>query len=409
MRPTTLALLLSTTLGTLSLAQADDFSTALSGGKMSSDLRVRYENVDQDNALKEATAQTARWRLGYTTADFNGFFVSADVEHIQAMGDEDYDSKTNGHGTYSTIADPTETELNQAFVGYKGVANTVIKYGRQRLVLDNQRFIGNVGWRQNEQTFDAFSVVNTSVKNLTVTAAQLSNVNRIFGDEADANAAAPVKGNWRVKAPILNVNYKFEGIGDLSGYVYNLDVIDFANSSTSTKGLRWKGNVKISEQNGLGYVVEWATQSDYADNAFNFDHDYQNLEVSFNHGTYAMKLGRETLEGDGSHAFQTPLATLHAFNGWADMFLITPVTGLVDTSVSFNAKWDELALAVVLNDFDADIGGLAYGKEKGVMLTKAFGKTYTVGLKVARYTADDIYVASNVDTNKLWLWGEMKF
>ncbi|MEI8045213.1 MAG: hypothetical protein WCL11_27625, partial [Verrucomicrobiota bacterium] len=41
-------------------------------------------------------------------------------------------------------------------------------------------------------------------------------------------------------------------------------------------------------------------------------------------------VGYEVLEGNGTIGFATPLATLHAFNGWADMFLSTPANGLKD-------------------------------------------------------------------------------
>lgn len=398
-----------TALATASLlsagVSAQDFTEALTSGKTALDLRLRYESVDQDNALDKAVAKTARLRLGYTTADFSDFFISADIEHIQAIGDDDYDSKVNGHTSYSAIVDPATTELNQAFIGYKGLPATVIKYGRQRIVLDNQRFIGNVGWRQNEQTYDALSVVNTGAKNLTVVAALVSNVNRIFGDEADANANAAAKGNFHVKAPVLNLNYKFEGIGDLTGYLYNLDVIDYDTLSTSTKGLRWKGNVKFGDKDSLAYVVEYAKQGDYADNTLSFEHKYKNLEVSYSHDFFSVKVQRESLGGDGLHAFQTPLATLHAFNGWADMFLSTPNNGLVDTALGFNAKLGDVNLAVVLDSYKSDVNGMNYGKEKGLLVTKPFGKNYSAGLKLARYTADDLFV----DTNKLWLWGELKF
>ena len=48
------------------------------------------------------------------------------------------------------------------------------------------------------------------------------------------------------------------------------------------------------------------------------------------------------LASDNSQGFRTPLATLHAFNGWADLFLDTPPDGLSDIYVRGGldiAKW----------------------------------------------------------------------
>ena len=55
---------------------------------------------------------------------------------------------------FSVVADPENIELNRLQLQYKGKAVTVT-VGRQRINLDDQRFVGAVGWRQNEQTFDA--------------------------------------------------------------------------------------------------------------------------------------------------------------------------------------------------------------------------------------------------------------
>ena len=40
--------------------------------------------------------------------------------------------------------------------------------------------------------------------------------------------------------------------------------------------------------------------------------------------------GIEYLEGNGTIGFSTPLATLHKFQGFADVFLTTPASGITD-------------------------------------------------------------------------------
>ncbi|MEJ6571346.1 MAG: hypothetical protein QNL01_15945 [Akkermansiaceae bacterium] len=89
--------------------------------------------------------------------------------------------------TPSVIADPDNMELNRLQMFYDAEAiDTTITVGRQHLNLADQRFIGTVGWRQNDQTFDAVVVENKSIENLTFTYAYIEQVNRIFGDQTPA-------------------------------------------------------------------------------------------------------------------------------------------------------------------------------------------------------------------------------
>ena len=66
----------------------------------------------------------------------------------------DYNSTTNGKTTYPAVADPETYEINRLQLTNTRIPMTTVTLGRQRIVLDDQRFVGNVGWRQNEQTFD---------------------------------------------------------------------------------------------------------------------------------------------------------------------------------------------------------------------------------------------------------------
>ncbi len=136
---------------------SQSFTEALTSGTASGDIRYRYEFVDQDNSLNNARASTIRTRLGYRTGEYQGFEAFLEAENVTAVGNENYNSTINGNTKRSVVADPTETEINQAYLRYKGFENTSLTYGRQRIALDNHRFIGNVGWRQNEQTFDGFT------------------------------------------------------------------------------------------------------------------------------------------------------------------------------------------------------------------------------------------------------------
>ncbi len=71
---------------------------------------------------------------------------------------------------YPVVADEEAYEINRFQFTNTSLPGTTLTLGRQRILLDDQRFIGNSGWRQNEQTFDAFRMVNRTVTNLVLDA-----------------------------------------------------------------------------------------------------------------------------------------------------------------------------------------------------------------------------------------------
>ena len=384
----------------------DSFSDALMGGKPSLEARYRYESVSQENALKAANASTLRLRFGYETGEFKGFGGMLEGEHLSVLGTDNYNSTTNRKTAYSIIADPEFTEVNQAYLSYSGIPDTKLKYGRQRIVLDNQRFIGNVGWRQNEQTFDGFTVVNKSLPATTITAGYIYNANRVFSDQSKFPTTTFANiGNAKMKSPILNVNYKGWSVGEIVGYGYLLDYADFATSSIQTWGLRFKGDTALADGMKFLYTAEYASQSDYKKNPADYSVDYGFLEAGLSKGAHSVKLGYELLEGNGGKSFQTPLATLHAFNGWADVFLATPVNGLKDAYLGVGSALYGVKLDAVYHDYRADQGNARYGTEWNLQATKPIAKKYLLGVKYASYNAKTF----SVDTDKFWLWGEAKF
>jgi len=188
-----------------SSAAADDFTTALTEGKPTLDLRLRYEGVDQNNALKDANAVTLRTRLGYETGKFNGFSLFAEFEDVTAIED-DYSLPADSPKIYSVVADPDSTEVNRLSLTYSGLADTSVIYGRQRIIFDNARFVGNVGWHQNEQTFDGILFKNISLSDTTLNYAYIYNVNTILAGKTD------------IKGHLLNASYSGLSFGKLTGY-----------------------------------------------------------------------------------------------------------------------------------------------------------------------------------------------
>ena len=135
----------------------ESLSKALKDGKVDIDLRYRYEHVEQAGFDRDANASTLRLRLGFGTGLYHGFSAYLDFEVLRTIGADNYNSTANGKVEFPVVPDPEDEEVNQAYLAYSAPRQTVFRLGRQRITLDNQRFVGNVGWRQLEQTFDAFS------------------------------------------------------------------------------------------------------------------------------------------------------------------------------------------------------------------------------------------------------------
>ena len=388
-----LSLITAAILSAPSAFSADsDVSSALTDGKLSANLNLRYEGVSQDNDAKDADALTLRTRINYTTGNFNGFSAAVEIENSTAIIDDYKDAIGNGN-EFSVVADPDHTELDQAYIAYKN-DDFSGKIGRQVITMDNHRFVGHVGWRQDRQTFDALTLGYQLSEETKVSYAYLAKRNRIFSDEKDVDA----------QDHLLNISHKLE-TGKLTGYAYLLEEDKTGGAEINTFGIRYAGATKLSE-NKITYSAEFAQQkNDTTDKSAT----YFALEAGTNLASINVKAGYELLgSDDGEYGFATPLATLHKFNGWADQFLGTPAQGLQDIYVSVGGKLAGGSWKIVAHDYSADESSDSVddlGSEIDAVYAKAINKTFKAGIKYAAYNAGDI----KVDADKVWVWLEAKF
>lgn len=383
----------------LSTAFADEADSglhaALSQTKPILDLRLRYEGVDQDGFADNAGALTYRLRAGLQTGEFLGTSFLVEFDHIGDIVD-DFNSTTNGKTMYPVVPDPEATELNRLQLTNKSFPDTAITLGRQRVILDDSRFVGNVGWRQNEQTFDALRVQNDSIGKLKLDFTYLNQVNRIFGDES-------AMGRWEGDVWLANASYPTP-FGSLTGFGYLLDIDDAGGTmSSETYGVRLAGARELGEGK-LSYAASYANQKDYGSSPFDYSADYYLIEGDYSFGAVSLGAGYEVLGGDDQRGFQTPLATLHKFQGWADKFLVTPVGGVEDIYAKAGYKVGDVgplsgvSIAAIYHDFSADEGGSDYGSELDLSASGTWDKV-KLTLKFADYQSDGF--AS--DTQKIWL------
>ena len=385
------------------------------------DARLRYEMVEQDGPLplvkdREANAVTVRMRAGGELSK-GPFAFLAEAEGTLAI-DEDYNSGVNGKALYPIVPDPETVEVNRVQLQYR-TKPLIVTLGRQRINLDDQRFVGSVAWRQNEQTFDALRVEYMGVKNLKVDVTYAISARTIWGIDGGKFGSINRPTNIDGDNVFANISYKTP-FGTLTGFAYLVDqdeaVPALLRNSSQTYGARFAGAVPITGKVKLSYLASYARQSDYAKNPVDYAADFATAELGLEVAAFKLTAGYELLGSDqtatgiaGGFAFQTPFATLHKFNGWADKFLTTPGTGLQDQyagiayTVPKVGKAGPLVASFTYHRLSSDRQSIHYGDEYNAQVTLKIDKHLSALVKYADYDRQGIAsFAGDADTRKFW-------
>lgn len=376
-------------LGTLPLsmlclpaAAQSSLEPLVTDAKILLDGRLRFEFADQDGFAEDATALTGRLRFGFETGSVAGFTGLVEGDLNRDIGVDDFNSTINGKTRFPVVADPDSERLNRLQLSYKAPFESIdasATVGRQRIKFDDDRFVGNVGFRQNEQTYDAVRLRLSPIDKVEIDYTYLWHINRIFGSDS------PV-GEADADTHLINASAELPW-GKLTGYAYLMDLDGpLAADSNQTYGLRFTGEQPLAAGLKALYLAEFANQTDYADTPERFDLNYLSVRGGLGYKGFSIKGGLDLLEGDGRRGFTTPLATLHKFQGFADLFLATPPSGLEDVVIEaqYLAKklpiLGDLRLAVWYHDFSAESGSGDFGEEIdwGLFITPWKGVTLSV-------------------------------
>jgi len=386
----------------VSVASELSLVDAIKEGKAELSFKTRYEDVQA--AQKGAQAFTLRSRLAFETKQYNLFSALIEFDDITAIpDDENYYTGDNGQLDDAVIQDAEGTELNRIWLAYD-IANTNIKYGRQNVSLDNERFFGKDAWRQNEQTFTGLSIRNESLNYLRIRLAQLNQVEGVEGESSS-------RGKRDLNAQLVNIEYRGFPNSKLALYSYWLDS-DYVNNQedTVTYGMRYSGHIKNSPE--IDYVLEYAKQNDADGNMLNYSADYMLIDFGVAYNNIRLGLGQEVLEADGQGYFVTPLASLHGFQGWTDQFqnqgLGNVVGGMQDRYFSLGFSCSEhFRVKSIYHQFESESQSSGFGdlgSEWGVEVSGEVNE-YSFNIKYAEYKRDNF----GVDTEKLWLSVGAKF
>jgi hypothetical protein len=421
------------------------FVDSVKTGQPMTSFRLRYEYVDQDGngaapsanlPLKNANAFTLRSLIGWQTAPFHNFSIAAQLINVSKL-DDDFNDKDRGYNQpgktdYPVVADPDNTDINQLYLDWTGISNTKVRLGRQSLKLDNVRFIGNVEYRQVMQVYDGVSVENKSIPDTEIYLAHYERVKQITTKLRNGDL------------DIAHAVYRFTPSESLTAYGYfqgmkhngqnitstptstTITGTGFTDNSNRVLGLRLDGVHQINSDWKAIYTAEYAKQNDYkGGNAF-IDAHYWKLGGGAGYGAWFARLDREllssnTVNGVAKYGFQTPFGTNHLFQGWADLFLITPKEGIKDTFITAGGKFMDVNLLAEYHWLDSDKDfrtgagtvGNQYGKELDFSAAYAYNKQISGKVEYAQFHEVDCYVGSGActntntsrkrDTEKVWL------
>ena len=386
------------------ITDVDDSTTlgeSLTEGELIFSLRPRYENARQ-TGRETGDALTMRTLLGWKTREWKEWSGVAEIINV-GRANNDYFDGLNGKIQYPIIPDPDDTDFNQLYLDYSGFKDSRIRGGRQSITLDNVRFVGNVAFRQVMQVFNAVTFLNESFANTRLYAGYVGRVKTVFTKQFDTDTI------------LLNAHYSFTPDDTIVGFGYLQDQPNaiarvafqgpgVTDTSNQIFGVRANGAHPMSERWRLLYTLEYAKQKDYAGGDPRINADYTRIGGGAKWENYDLRIDYEVLgSNNGLYAFQTPLATKHLFQGWADKFAVaTPSQGIRDTYITGNLNFAKFKAHAEYHEFDSDVGGVDFGKEFDIGVSYPLLKRLLGKIEYADYNAGDP-ASRKVDETRYWL------
>ncbi len=372
------------------------------------DARLRWENVD--TPTKDADAVTLRLRSGFELKHAPSHLaLLAEAESTLEIGDNFNGLSfvpAKARPAFAGVPDAANVELNRLQIQYR-TKQLGLTVGRQKINLDDQRWVGSVSWRQNEQTFDAVrgeASIGPIMADLTYAESQRT----IFGNDAGPRTA--YDGHfWFLQAGVKQGPVTVKAFSYLLDYDAKEQVGPLAVTlaDTQTYGVRATAALPLGKKAKLNLIGSYAHQQGWKANPAKFGVDYLNAEAGLTAYGFTATGGYEKLGSDKGVALQTPMATLHKFNGWADLFLTTPASGLEDVYVGLAKAFPKLKglnVNVTWHDFHSDIGHVKFGEEWDASVGFKLRKVAILA-KYADYKAKGF----GVDTTKFWLEADYAF
>lgn len=378
------------------------------------EIRPRYEYVDEkNNNLKSANALTTRISIGINLMDL--FHIKNLETYLEATGVfATIDNYSPENTKYELVPDPVNTRFTQIYIKYK-LNRTNFFMGRKFVNIDDHRFIGNVNWRQMPQSFGIIAISDNTVKNLNFL---------IVGIYERKGIINKLNTYWEFgKWPlILDVNYKASDLLKIKLFSYLI------TDTNNTYGIKLSGKYKFNYLNA-NYIFEYAKQTD----PYKIDNLETKPDINTNYYRFGVNanIQRWTLGLEYTHfgdkngknkGFSTPLATLHAFDGWSDVLLSGGANGFdyglkeYKLNIGYkNIKYGNFLVSyLIFKSYKSQPTGRSIGTEINLLYTKSLTKRLSLLLKSAFYNGNNGYftggnLKGQKDVNKFWAQLDFKY
>ena len=374
-------------------------------------LRVRSAGHELDG--NNADSASILLRLSHRARWLDGLSTFVEFDHVETYLEDQFSDGVRLNGQ-PFVLDSEGTDLNQAFADIEH-GDSLVRVGRQRLNFDDQRMVGGISIWQNEQTFDALQINHNIASGSVLSYTYAANVNRVFGDEAEEfltpddvlfeplNGRRPLAllGDYNLNSHFLRLEYNEWDYSRLVSYGYFDDNQDRPEVTNRTIGLSYHFDFKVDALRYRLRIDGALQQRPEVDESSRIPYALLELAVRLNSLEFMSRT--EMLGEDDNVAFVTPLASLHEFNGWADKFLLTPASGLVDQSLQMswrNSPWRVSARYHVFSEYD---GNSRYGDEIDLDLTYRLLDKHSLHLRYAYFREDQEFAAVFPDANKYFV------
>lgn len=339
-------------------------------GKITGDVTAKYETLAADSATEDATAATARAKVGVSYEISNGL----SVEVAGSMNTVLVDEFSPEDASFEGLSDVEKTRLSTAKISYENNGLSV-SAGRMEVQLDDGRIITNHADYQTQQSLDAI-MGSYKMGAHTFTAGitdKLLTPTEIGGeDEFDSQSV------------VLHYNYSTAGY---SVSLYDVMVEDEAD----TIGLLVKGK-RAMGANELSYKLEYAMQQDATQTTgadVVAEGTLMNIEGAYTLGMTGLTLGAGYQVTEDS--FRTGLGAYTLGDAKA-------ISQESMTATSLMAKYDgkNLGQFGVKYFMYEDQAGVDNGTEINVSYSKDLTKDLSASVSAAMYSAGD-NVADDAD------------
>ncbi|MEN0002997.1 MAG: alginate export family protein [Bacteroidota bacterium] len=320
-------------------AKEENLAKKMGEGEFVFNGRLRYWFAENES-LEASHATTFGTNFGYLTKSYKGFQIYVEGESVVALTPHLFFDGLNGRTERTNVTDVETLELNKLRVSYSDTLNNgtslQFKVGRQAALVEDERFIGNVSARQDDQTFDAiYGKLQNDQKGISFEYAYMYQVNRLLAEVVD----------WRSDSHAFMLGYYKNDLAKVGLFGHLLDFQeDNPLGSNKTFGFTFDRSRLPPDRIALNYKTAFAYQSEYGDNPTNYDAFLINAEIGISLPKIGVfNLGYELATSDnGIASFQFPLSTGQRLHRISDVFINPPAEGLHNpyfTAESRNIFW----------------------------------------------------------------------